>query len=102
MRALLIWGWVSTTLLAACRAAASPGAATSASPSAKPPSSASAGAGPSASPTPAGSAAPDRTAKIEALIERWRSAQNAGDFAEYEKLYAKQFVGIKRVGVQTF
>src|SRR5687767_4305008 len=86
-------------LLAACREQTSPGAATSASASAKAKSSStvSKAAQPGAS-----AAARVRTALIEALIERWRSAQSTGDLAAYEKLYAKEFVGIKRVGLQTF
>ena len=102
MRALIVWGLVNTALLAACREQPSPGAAASTSASAKtssvvgPPSA----SGPVA--VPSASAAPVRTAEIEALIERWRAAQNAGDFASYEKLYAEKFVGIKRVGMQTF
>lgn len=32
-----------------------------------------------------------------ALLEAWLSAQNAGDFAAYEKLYAANFTGTKRV-----
>jgi ketosteroid isomerase-like protein len=48
------------------------------------------------------SAVPASGARLEALVERWRSAQNGGDFEAYEKLYAKSFVGIKRVGQQVF
>lgn len=50
----------------------------------------------------AASNAPSPTAKLEPLLARWQSAQSRGDFETYERLYAKQFVGIKRVGAQTF
>ena len=40
-------------------------------------------------------------AEVRALIARWHEAQNAGDFAAYEALYAERFQGIKRVGAST-
>ncbi|HYJ10629.1 MAG TPA: nuclear transport factor 2 family protein [Polyangiaceae bacterium] len=55
-----------------------------------------------AAPPGMASAVPARGAKLEAFVERWRSAQNSGDFEAYEKLYANRFVGIKRVGQQVF
>ncbi|HWA71899.1 MAG TPA: nuclear transport factor 2 family protein [Polyangiaceae bacterium] len=39
---------------------------------------------------------------IRELLSRWVEAQNRADFAAYETLYAKAFLGIKRVGAQTF
>jgi ketosteroid isomerase-like protein len=33
-----------------------------------------------------------------ALFERWLEAQNQGDFAAYERLYAERFTGVKRSG----
>lgn len=46
--------------------------------------------------------APANGGELTALLEQWRSAQNSGDFEAYERLYAKRFVGIKRVGQQVF
>ncbi len=96
MRRVISGVLVGATLLAACREQASPGASASASARAATSSPVSKTAPPSAS------VAPARTAQIEALIERWRAAQNSGDFVAYEKLYANEFLGIKRVGMQTF
>jgi ketosteroid isomerase-like protein len=65
----------------------------------------------SASPTPApvASAPAERKAvdstsepAIRALLSRWLDAQNRADFGAYQALYAKEFLGIKRVGAQTF
>jgi hypothetical protein len=36
-----------------------------------------------------------------ALLASWEAAQNAGDFAAYERLYAKRFTGVKRSGPRT-
>jgi ketosteroid isomerase-like protein len=36
-----------------------------------------------------------------ALVESWLAAQNNGDFAAYEGLYAARFTGIKRAGDRT-
>ena len=36
--------------------------------------------------------------KAKAIVERWLAAQNAGDFAAYEALYAKKFQGTRRSG----
>lgn len=38
---------------------------------------------------------------VKALLERWTVAQNEGDFAVYEPLYAPRFLGIKRAGERT-
>ena len=35
------------------------------------------------------------------VISAWLQAQNQGDFAAYEKLYAPDFAGVKRVGTAT-
>jgi len=40
----------------------------------------------------------EREARARALLDDWVRAQNAGDFAAYEALYAERFTGIKRVG----
>jgi len=36
------------------------------------------------------------------LVDAWLAAQNAGDFAAYEALYAPKLEGIKRVGARTW
>jgi len=46
---------------------------------------------------PAAAARLDAT-KVGALIDAWLDAQNKGDFAAYQALYADRFGGIKRVG----
>lgn len=38
---------------------------------------------------------------VAALLERWLTAQNTGDFGAYEMLYAERFEGIKRSGSAT-
>jgi len=40
-------------------------------------------------------------APAQALVEGWLAAQNNGDFAAYEALYAARFTGIKRAGDRT-
>lgn len=35
-----------------------------------------------------------------ALVERWRQAQNDGDFAAYQSLYAEAFSGVRRSGTR--
>lgn len=65
--------------------------------------------GPSSAPahspvqTPASS--PVQTALSEpaakALLEAWAAAQNRGDYAAYEALYAPRFTGVKRSGPRT-
>ncbi|MET0283751.1 MAG: nuclear transport factor 2 family protein [Polyangiales bacterium] len=47
-------------------------------------------------PAPAVAAIPE--ADVMALLARWVEAQNSGDFAAYEPLYAARFLGIKRAG----
>lgn len=41
-------------------------------------------------------------AEVLALVERWKSAQNQGDFAAYQTLYAQRMTGVKRVGARVF
>lgn len=41
-------------------------------------------------------------AGARALVEAWLAAQNGGDFAAYEALYADKLEGIKRVGARTW
>jgi hypothetical protein len=45
--------------------------------------------------------AAERLKAAEALLARWEKAQNSGDFAAYEQLYAERFTGTKRVGTRT-
>lgn len=42
--------------------------------------------------------APIAEQAVKTLVEAWLSAQNKGDFAAYEGLYAEKFFGIKRAG----
>jgi hypothetical protein len=42
--------------------------------------------------------APIPETEVRALVDRWLAAQNGGDFASYERLYAERFTGIKRTG----
>ncbi len=56
--------------------------------------------------TAAAETKPARAAKVEpaaagALVDAWLAAQNGGDFAAYEALYARRFEGIKRAGPRT-
>lgn len=44
---------------------------------------------------------PDPAAPARAVVDKWLAAQNAGAFAEYEKLYAPRFRGIRRSGAKT-
>ena len=39
---------------------------------------------------------------VQGAVDTWLAAQNNGSFADYEKLYAAQMTGIKRVGARTF
>lgn len=41
-------------------------------------------------------------AAVGAVVDAWLAAQNAGDFAAYEALYADRFGGVKRVGARTW
>ena len=38
---------------------------------------------------------------VRAAVDHWLAAQNAGDFAAYEKLYASRFTGVRRSGPRT-
>ncbi len=57
-------------------------------------------------PTPAATPTPARKprelvltrAELQALLDAWVAAQNAGDFAAYEALYAVEMRGVKRIG----
>jgi ketosteroid isomerase-like protein len=42
----------------------------------------------------------DLTPEVRALVDQWLAAQNGGDFAAYEKLYAKKFTGVRRSGAR--
>src|SRR5262245_28185693 len=42
---------------------------------------------------------PERDAR--ALLDAWLTAQQAGDFARYEALYADRFEGVKRAGLRS-
>lgn len=41
-------------------------------------------------------------ADVRAVVERWVAAQNAGDFAAYQALYAAKMEGVKRVADRTW
>jgi ketosteroid isomerase-like protein len=47
---------------------------------------------------PPAPAIPD--AEVTALVDRWRDAQNKGDFTAYRALYATRMTGVKRVGAR--
>jgi hypothetical protein len=64
------------------------------------PDDASAAAAPPPSGTPDGAAIDD--AQLAAFLERWLAAQNQGDLAAYQELYAAKLTGIKRVGFRVF
>jgi hypothetical protein len=100
MRSPLCIGLFSWSLLGACReeSSASPTVRDAAEVRA---SGAQAIAAQASSPRPA-APKPSRHAAIGERIEAWRAAQASGDFAAYEALYAKEFLGIKRVGLQAF
>ncbi len=38
------------------------------------------------------------TDKLQSFVDQWLAAQNGGDFASYEAMYATKFTGTKRVG----
>lgn len=57
---------------------------------------------PSSSKASPASPRPTSEPAIRDLLARWLDAQNRADFAAYEPLYARKFVGIKRVGAQSF
>jgi hypothetical protein len=44
---------------------------------------------------------PDASAEARALVDAWAQAQNRGDFAAYQALYAQRFGGIRRSGART-
>ncbi len=96
---------VATTLVLAlgCTRAAAPPAtpATSAPPTPAPV--ATSDAGEATSPDAGGTAGRAPTpevaeADVRALVDAWLRAQNGGDFAAYEALYAPRFTGIRRSG----
>lgn len=80
---------------AACADAGAPTAGSSAAASG-------AGAKPSASADAEGPAATVDEAAVKKLVEAWVAAQNQGDFAAYQKLYAEKLEGIKRAGQRTW
>ncbi len=41
-------------------------------------------------------------ADVKAVLDAWLAAQNSGDFAAYETLYASKFQGVKRIGTRVF
>jgi hypothetical protein len=56
-------------------------------------------AAPAPAPAPQPSAVPGvDEASARTLVDSWLKAQNAGDFASYESLYAQRFEGEKRAG----
>jgi hypothetical protein len=44
---------------------------------------------------------PDPAGQARAVVDQWLTAQNTGTFADYDKLYAKRFRGIRRSGAKT-
>jgi ketosteroid isomerase-like protein len=42
----------------------------------------------------------DLTPEVRALVDKWLAAQNGGDFAAYQALYAKKFTGVRRSGAR--
>jgi hypothetical protein len=45
--------------------------------------------------------APLPEAEVRAVVDKWLLAQNGGDFAAYDKLFAARFTGIRRSGPRT-
>ena len=43
----------------------------------------------------------DLQPEVRVLVDAWLAAQNRGDFAAYEKLYAQKFTGVRRSGTRT-
>lgn len=41
-------------------------------------------------------------AAVQKVVDAWLAAQNAGDFAAYQALYADKMEGVKRVGARTW
>lgn len=77
--------------------------AASTSPSA-PSAPSSSGAAAAATAAPAATLARARLpeAEVRKVVERWLAAQNAGDFAAYQALYAAKMEGVKRVADRTW
>src|SRR5687768_9879292 len=96
-----------------CLACGDKSEATSVPPAPSAETKASAAAAPTPKPAPAPAAAPapapaaaaaagvDETS-ARALVESWLKAQNTGDFASYESLYAQRFDGEKRAGERLY
>jgi ketosteroid isomerase-like protein len=49
----------------------------------------------------ADTAGADLSPQVRALVDAWLQAQNRGDFAAYEKLYAQKFTGVRRSGTRS-
>ncbi|MDB4967616.1 MAG: hypothetical protein JWN44_3305 [Myxococcales bacterium] len=49
----------------------------------------------------ADTAGADLTPEVKKLVDAWLLAQNGGDFAAYEKLYAAKLTGVRRSGART-
>jgi hypothetical protein len=94
--------WLPGLLLAvACSKPADPGATTRASSNSASAARASERAAPPGSASPASNGVSLDEASVRALVDGWLDAQNAGDFAAYERWYAPRFTGIKRSGSRT-
>jgi len=50
---------------------------------------------------PPAAGAPIAEGDVRALVDRWLTAQNSGDLAAYDKLFAARFTGIRRSGPRT-
>jgi ketosteroid isomerase-like protein len=55
----------------------------------------------SAQPTRTTATAQTREREVQALLDRWLAAQNAGNFDDYQALYADKFQGVRRSGTRT-
>jgi ketosteroid isomerase-like protein len=91
-----IVGAVFLFVAAACSDAGIPAAASSSA------SSAGSGAAPQTSASAAATASAIDEARVKNLVADWLGAQNNGDFAAYQKLYAQKLEGIKRSGPKTW
>ena len=100
---------LSLSLASSCRSSSPSGGATATQtdPTVKVPAgAATGGAGTAGSAGAAGSVPVGQLAEVlklneaavRAIVTQWLAAQNAGVFADYEKLYAERFNGVKRVG----
>lgn len=111
LSSLGLWLWLGVAAVGAasggCKSGEKPGSTDEKAPAVAPP--AGSGTVPAVSPaTSTGAAAaavampglPD--AEVRAVIARWLAAQNSGNFAAYQALYAEKMEGVKRVASRTW